>query len=108
MQKFRDPQNQKEEIIQRIAKMVPSENSDENKTQILHKYIDFQLVTLGQKIRNIYEFIVENSEDFEKMDAKELTEVNLEEFEYFFDDLSLAQLMIQDDSNPNFYNIETV
>ena len=88
--------------------MVPSENSDENKTQILHKYIDFQLVTLGQKIRNIYEFIVENSEDFEKMDAKELTEVNLEEFEYFFDDLSLAQLMIQDDSNPNFYNIETV
>ena len=51
---------------------------------------------------------MENSEDIEKMDAKELTEVNLEEFEYFFDDLSLAQLMIQDDSNPNFYNIETV
>lgn len=88
--------------------MVPSGDSAENKTQVLHKYLNFQKVTLGQKIRNLYEFILENSEDPEKMDAIELTEVNLEEFEFTFDDLTLAQLMIQDDSNPNFYNIETV
>ena len=108
MQRFRDPQNQKEEIVQRLANMASCFKPDENVIQVQHKFVDFQKVSLGQKIRNLYEFIVANSEAIEEMDTDQLTKFNLEPFRYTFDHLSLAQMMHQEEANPNFYNLETV
>ena len=85
--------------------MVPSSESAENNVQVQHKYVNFQKVSLGQKIRCLYDFILHNAED---VDINTLTKFNLEEFEYIFDDLSLAQLMMQDESNSDFYNLDTV
>ena len=62
-------------------------------------------MSLGQKIRDIYEFI---SYQIPEGSADELTKFNLDDFEYIFDDLSLAQLMIQEESNSCFYNLDTV
>ena len=78
----------------------------ENHIQVQHKYVDFQKVSLGQKIRDIYDYILDNCE--ENDDTSLLTNFNLEDFEYTFDDLSLAQLIIQEESNSNFYNLDIV
>ena len=76
----------------------------ENHIQVQHKYVDFQKVSLGQKIRDIYDFILDNCED---NDTSQLTNFNLEEFEYTFDDLTLAQMMHQEDCNRDFYDRDT-
>ena len=58
MNQFRDPQNQEEEIIQRLANIALGFESNESVIQVQHKYVNFQKVSLGDKIRSLYEFIV--------------------------------------------------
>ena len=82
---------------------------DENVIQVQHKFVDFQKVSLGQKIRNLYQFIIENSEEaMEDMNTDKLANSNLETYCYTFDHLSLAQMMHQEEANTQFYNLETV
>ena len=66
--------------------------------------MDFQKVSLGEKIRSLYEFINENSED---NDVEQLTKFDFKGFEYTFDDLTLAQMMLQEDCNRDFYDRDT-
>ena len=66
--------------------------------------MDFQRVSLGEKIRSLYEFINENSED---NDVEQLTKFDFKGFEYTFDDLTLAQMMHQEDCNRDFYDLDT-
>ena len=69
--------------------------------------MDFQKVSLGEKIRSIYEFINENSEGIENDDTDQLTKFDFKGFEYTFDDLTLAQMMHQEDCNREFYDQDT-
>lgn len=50
-------------------------------------------MSLGEKIRSIYEFVLEEVGGEDDMDVNQLTKCSMEEFDYIFDDLVLAQMM---------------
>lgn len=75
-------------------------------------------MSLGEKIRQIYATILEdnpmkrdkdkNIERDKDKDIEFLTQASLKDFEYKFDDLKLAQLMMEGDKNREFYDLATV
>lgn len=104
MNKFRDPQNQNEEIVHRLANIAADFSQEDIKIEVRHQCVDFQKVTLGEKIRQIYMFI----------DLKEDCDVAIHDhfclsnFQFEFDDLYLATMMHVGDKNKEFYALETV
>ena len=59
--------------------------------------MDFQKVTFGEKIKRILEFV-----------EKEQGSESLKGFNYTFNDLKLAEMMLQEeDSNREFYQFDT-
>ena len=69
---------------------------------------------LGEKIRHIYQYIKETKKkddkdcgEYEDEDLSDLVITELKEFDYSFDDLKLAQMMLHMDKNREFYSLDT-
>ena len=108
MQKFRDPQNNIEEIVHRLANIASGFGDKGKKFEVKHQVVDFQKVTLGEKIRNIYEFVLEREgADLNNLDMESMTRCSFDKFDYIFDDLILAQMMDVGEENKDFYELGT-
>ena len=79
-----------EEIVYRLYNKADEFKEDDDKVEVRHKVVDFQRVSLGEKIRQIYATILENNPTKKNLDIEFLTQTSLKDFEYTFDDLKLA------------------
>lgn len=103
---FRDTQNQIPEIVNRLVNMSQT-NQFQNAQQqfeVKHKCIDFQNVQLGEKLRKLQQFIDEDQDA--EVEEHEIISCKLDDFKYSLDDLQLAQMMMQNDNNIDFYALE--
>lgn len=51
--------------------------------------------------------MLEETGDEDHEDVDQLTKCKMEDFDYVFDDLVLAQMMYQEERNREFYDLET-
>ena len=51
--------------------------------------------------------MLEESSNEVGMDVTQLTKCKMEDFDYVFDELAVAQMMFQDESNRELYDLET-
>ena len=77
-----------------MANIHDSFTAAEKKFEVKHKVVDFQKVTLGEKIRQIYSLIEGKNRDVEEMGTEDLNRTSLEDFDYTFNNLRLAQMML--------------
>lgn len=107
MNQFRDPLNHYDEIVHRLANIASKFTPEDDKVEVRHKVVDFQKVSLGEKIRHLHEFILNCKMKSETIDIDQLCKCPLNNFEYIFDDLRLAQMMMLGAKNREFYDLET-
>ena len=71
---------------------------DDPKYEVLSKLIDFRKVIVGDKIKSLYNFVSESQGDQEDEadNFEKLTQTSLDQFNYQFTNLKLAEMMYHD------------
>lgn len=106
IQEFRDTTNREEEIVNRIVNIYDSQTENKARIEVKHKFIDFQSIQLGEKIRKLNDYIDDQFDDDDQISENEILNANLDDFKYVLDDLSIAEMMIQSEQNSEFYELE--
>lgn len=98
--------NNEEEIVNRLLSINDSQSDNKSRIEVKHKFIDFQQVQLGEKIKKLNEFIDDQFNQDLEITEDEIINCKLDDFKFILDDLSIAQMMLQSEVNSEFYELE--
>ena len=78
---------------------------DDSKIAVRFQILNFQLVQLGEKIRNIQKKVAQQDLDY---DDEARINTDLESFSFTFDNFELAKILLQaEGDNKMFYELDT-